>query len=45
MNMSKQQWVKRDKQIKEYLKALDKDGDVVWLVNQLKELGYKFGEV
>ncbi|MCK9370897.1 hypothetical protein M0R04_13385 [Candidatus Dojkabacteria bacterium] len=36
---------KQDK-IQEYLKALDKcpDEDIVWLVNQLQELGYNFSQ-
>ncbi len=36
--------MKKQQKIQEYLKVLKKcpEEDVVWLVNQLQELGYKF---
>ena len=42
--MSKKEYVKRHQRIAELLEALNTapDEDIVWIVNQLQELGFEF---
>lgn len=44
MSITTDKLLQKEQRIQELLKALDKcqDKDIVWIVNQLQELGYQF---